>query len=76
MLKGKSLLDYTNLFFPNEYEKNDKIIFSLTKILRCKIYIALFVVSTENSKILKYTFSKKHLFFIIFLLKKKNQLRY
>ena len=25
MLKGKSLLDYTNLFFPNEYEKNDKI---------------------------------------------------
>ena len=27
MLKGKSLLDYTNLFSPNEYEKNDKIIF-------------------------------------------------
>ena len=26
MLKGKSLLDYTNLFFPNDYEKNDKII--------------------------------------------------
>ena len=26
MLKGKSLLDYTNLFTPNEYEKNDKII--------------------------------------------------
>ena len=26
MLKGKSLLDYTNLFSPNEYEKNDKII--------------------------------------------------
>ena len=26
MLKGKSLLDYTNLFFPNNYEKNDKII--------------------------------------------------
>ena len=24
MLKGKSLLDYTNLFFPNDYEKNDK----------------------------------------------------
>ena len=23
MLKGKSLLDYTN--FPNDYEKNDKI---------------------------------------------------
>ena len=24
-LKGKSLLDYANLFFPNNYEKNDKI---------------------------------------------------
>ena len=26
MLKGKILLDYTNLFSPKEYEKNDKII--------------------------------------------------
>ena len=26
MLKGKILLDYTNLFSPNDYEKNDKII--------------------------------------------------
>ena len=26
MLKYKCLLDYTNLFSPNEYEKNDKII--------------------------------------------------
>ena len=26
MLKGKSLLDYTNLFSPNDYEKHDKII--------------------------------------------------
>ena len=26
MLKDKSLLDYTNLFSPNEYEKNDKMI--------------------------------------------------
>ena len=25
MLKGKSLLDYTNLFSPNDYEKNGKI---------------------------------------------------
>ena len=24
MLKGKSLLDYTNLSYPNEYEKNHK----------------------------------------------------
>ena len=26
MLKGKSLLEYTNSFSPNEYKKNDKII--------------------------------------------------
>ena len=26
MLKDKSLLVYTNLFFPNDYEKNDKVI--------------------------------------------------
>ena len=26
MLKGKSLLEYTNLFSPNEYKTNDKII--------------------------------------------------
>ena len=26
MLKGKGLLEYTNLFSPNKYKKNDKII--------------------------------------------------
>ena len=26
ILKGKNLLDYRNLFSPNEYKKNDKII--------------------------------------------------
>ena len=26
ILKGKSLLEYTNLFAPNEYEKGEKII--------------------------------------------------
>ena len=26
MLKGESLLDFTNLLSPNEYEKNDKLI--------------------------------------------------
>ena len=25
MLKGQSLIDYTNLFSPNEYENNDEI---------------------------------------------------
>ena len=27
MLEGKTLLDYTNFFFPNYYKKNDKIIY-------------------------------------------------
>ena len=26
MLKGQSLLDYTNFFSPNKFQKNDKII--------------------------------------------------
>ena len=26
MLKGKTLLDYTNLFSPNDFKKNDQII--------------------------------------------------
>ena len=26
MLEGKNLLDYTNLFSPNEYENNHKVI--------------------------------------------------
>ena len=26
MLKGKTLLDYTNLFSPNDFKKNDEII--------------------------------------------------
>ena len=26
MLEGNNLLDYTNLYFPHEFEKNDKII--------------------------------------------------
>ena len=44
------LLDYTNLFSPNDYEKNDKVIY-----LYLYNYIALFVVSIENLKSLKYT---------------------
>ena len=73
MLKGRSSLDYANLFSPNKYEKNDKIIRSSK-------------VSRENLKTLKgQTFSKKHKLFLLFAtcvamkmkkyLKKKNQLR-
>ena len=32
MLPGKTLLDYTNLFSPNDYKKNDKIIYKFLKI--------------------------------------------
>ena len=31
ILKGKKLLDYTNLFSPNDFEKNDRIIKRLFK---------------------------------------------
>ena len=83
MLKRKSLLDYTNLFFPNEYENNDKIIlkhFQELKRLRWKNYIAWFVVSIENFKNLKYhTSYKKQQFFLLLAviarIKKKNQLK-
>ena len=56
MLKSKSLLEYTNLFSPNHYEKNDKIIlkyfqWNLNK-LKC---IAMFAMNTEHLKTkLKY----------------------
>ena len=36
MLKGKSLVDYTNLFSPSEYEKNDKIILTYLRKLKIK----------------------------------------
>ena len=31
MLPGKTSLDYTNLFSPNDYQKNDKIIYKYFK---------------------------------------------
>ena len=43
ILKSKSLLDYTNLFSLNDYEKNDKIVlkyFPLTRKLK-KIYCVI-----------------------------------
>ena len=53
--KGKSLLDYTNLFSPNGYEKNNKInknIFNNSKDK--KNYIVLCAASIENLGSLKY----------------------
>ena len=55
MLKYRSLLDYTNLFSPNNYEKNDKIILRyFQNYKKLRNYIALFAVIIENLKILKY----------------------
>ena len=31
MLAGKNLLDYTNLFSPTDYQKNDKIVYKYFK---------------------------------------------
>ena len=31
MFKGKTLLEYTNLFSPNDFKKNDQIIKSIFK---------------------------------------------
>ena len=33
MLKGKTLLDYTNLFSPNDFKQNDQIIKRIFKKL-------------------------------------------
>ena len=68
MLKDISLLYYTNLFSRNEYQKNDNTkAFSIPKEFKMGKSIALFVVSIENLKTLKYhTFAKKHSFFLLF----------
>ena len=31
MISGKTLLDYTNLLSPNDYRKNDKMIYKFSK---------------------------------------------
>ena len=31
MLKGKKLLDYTNLFSPNDFKENDQVIKRISK---------------------------------------------
>ena len=61
MLKGKSLLEYTNLFSPNDYEKNDKIILKNPEkpkisYLLDKTFVVSFISSTcrnQDEKIFK-----------------------
>ena len=61
MLKSKNLLDYINPFFPNDYEKNEKIILKcFQQPKRWKNDIGLFVVSLENLRNLKYHTSRKN----------------
>ena len=53
MLKGKSLLEFTNLFSPNYYEKNDKVkikIFSTIKKMK-KLYC---VICSKHKKFEKH----------------------
>ena len=65
MLKGKSLLQYTNLMSPNKYEKNDKIILKysqyILKRLKWQKSIVLFVINIENLKTLKYQIFLKNI---------------
>ena len=66
MLKGKSLLVYRNLFSPNYYEKNDKIILKYFPYDLYILKIAL-ILSVVYSKC-GHEFKK--------ILKKKNQLKH
>ena len=54
MLKDKSLLEYTNLFLPNEYKKNDKIIKYFQQNLSKLKCIVMFTINVANLKKLKY----------------------
>ena len=60
MLKGKSLLEYKNLFSPNEYKRNDKmksIYFQQNRNkLKC---IVMSAINIGNLKKLKYHIFKK-----------------
>ena len=58
MLKGKSLLEYTNLFSANNYEKNDEYFVNCIKYRKCKkpkisyllekaLFFLLFAVSVK-----------------------------
>ena len=59
MLKAKSVLDYTNLFSPNGYKKNDKIILKYFQKNLIKLkYVVFFAINIEDLKKPKY-----HIFF-------------
>ena len=43
MLKDRSLLDYPNLFSPNEYEKSDKIIQKYKSFIKMNLNLIVFI---------------------------------
>ena len=86
MLKGKSLLEYTNLFSPNEYKKNDKMILKYFQQNLNKLKLCCNVCN-EYRKLKKtkiYIFKKPEVFLLFLVsvtmsmkkyLKRKNQLK-
>ena len=56
MLKGKNLLEYTNLFSPNEYKNDIKIFPIESKYFKIIVMLA---INIENVKKLKYHILKK-----------------
>ena len=80
MLKGKSLLNYTNLFSPNKYEKyenNNTKLFSIINKVKMKNLSSIICAKLENLKILKYhTYLKKTLvlFIICSKCRKKDEI--
>ena len=61
--QGKGLLEYTDLVFPNEYKKNNKMILkyfhSDLKIVKMMKFLVILAINIENLKILK-----KQIFFL------------
>ena len=59
MFTGKSLIDFTSLFSPYDYKKNDHIILSYFKSLfknRITYISSVFILNTQFVAILKYIF--------------------
>ena len=55
MLAGKTLLNYTNAFSPNDYEKNDKIIYKYLSRLKMMKNVFYFILKAVlNLKIFKF----------------------
>ena len=50
MIRGSGLLGYTNLFFPNKYEKNDTIILKYFEWLEISFFINRFQKSIDQKK--------------------------